>query len=217
MSRRTGIGHRAIVLLLLAGPPAWATPRPATPAPRDDTLSALMRLRAETVILKQELKIAQLRAQIHKVRAPVPLMGRGAAPTGGATLLLPKTRSVTGSRGHMEATLENPDGSVQTVRDGSRLADGGHVTRITSRTVWVALGRAPAQALAWIPESASRSGGPMERRNGLSPTANLRSLLLGTPGVLSTPAPAPLPAMPAPPPAPASPRPATPIAPKAGF
>ncbi|RCN55756.1 type IV pilus biogenesis protein PilP [Acidiferrobacter thiooxydans] len=217
MSHRTGIGHRAILLLLLAGPPVWATPRAAAPAPRDDTLSALMRLRAETVILKQELKIAQLRAQIHKVRAPVPLMGRGAAPTGGATLLLPKIRSVTGSRGHMEATLENPDGSVQTVRDGSRLADGGHVTRITSRTVWVALGRAPAQALAWIPESASRSGGPMERRNGLSPTANLRSLLLGTPGVLSTPAPAPLPAMPAPPPAPASPRPATPIAPKAGF
>ena len=115
----------------------------------------------------------------------------------------------------MEATLENPDGSVQTVRDGSRLAGGGHVTRITSRTVWVALGRAPAQALTWIPESASRSGGPVARGNGLSPTANLRSLLLGTPGVMSAPAPAPLPVMPSP--ASASPRPATPIAPKAGF
>ena len=102
----------------------------------------------------------------------------------------------------MEASLENPDGSVQTVRNGSRLTTGGHVTRITSRAVWVALGRAPAQALAWIPESASQSGGPMGGVNGLSPTANLRSLLLGTPGL--TGAPAPLPVMPVPSPAPAT-------------
>ena len=187
-------GPPAIVLLLLACPSAWAIPHASTPALKDSTLSTLMRLRNETVILKQDLKIAQLRAQIHKVRAPVALMGRGALPTGRETLLLPKIRSITGTRDRMEASLTNPDGSVQTVRNGSRLTTGGHVTRITSRAVWVALGRAPAQALAWIPESASRENGSMGMTNSLSPTANLRSLLLGTPGLTGGPAPSPLPA-----------------------
>ena len=196
----------AIVILLLACSPAWATPHAGTSVPRDSTLSTLMRLRNETVILKQDLRIAQLRAQIHKVRRPVMPLGGGVLPTSGVRLLLPKIRSITGTGNRMEASLTNPDGSVQTVRNGSRLTTGGHVTRITSRAVWVALGRAPAQALAWIPESASQSGGAMGAVNGLSPTANLRSLLLGTPGLTGAgvPAPAPLPMMPAPSPAPAT-------------
>ncbi len=197
-------GQPAIVLLLLACPPAWAIPHAGTQAPKDSTLSTLMRLRNETVILKQDLKIAQLRAQIHKVRAPVALIGESVLPTGRETLLLPKIRSITGTRDRMEASLTNPDGSVQTVHTGSRLTDGGHVMRITSRTVWVALGRAPAQALAWIPESPSREGGPMGRMGGLSPTANLRSLLLGTPGLTEESATSPLPMMPGPSPIPAS-------------
>ena len=196
MSRYRWSSQPAIVILLLACPPAWATPHAGTPAPKDSTLSTLMRLRTETVILKQDLKIAQLRAQIHKVRAPGALMGRGSIPTGRETLLLPKIRSITGIRDRMEASLTNPDGSVQTVRNGSRLTTGGHVTRITSRAVWVALGRAPAQALAWIPESASRENGSMGMTNSLSPTANLRSLLLGTSGLTGEPTPSPLPASP---------------------
>ena len=194
MSHPQRIDHRAIVILLLACPPAWATPHAGTSVPRDSTLSTLMRLRNETVILKQDLRIAQLRAQIHKVRRPVMPLGGGTLPTSGVRLLLPKIRSITGAGNRMEASLTNPDGSVQTVHDGSVLTDGDHVTRITSRAVWVALGRTRAQALAWIPESPSREGGLMGRMGGLSPTANLRSLLLGTPGLTGEPTPSPLPA-----------------------
>ena len=177
-----------IVLLLLACSPAWAMRHHLrTPAQALGTLNTLMRLRAETVILKQDLKIAQLRAQIHKVRTPVTLVGAGALPAGGRRLLLPKIRSITGAGDRMEASLTNPDGSVQTVRNGSRLTTGGHVTRITSRAVWVALGRAPSQTLTWIPESPSKDGGPMGAIHGLSPTANLRSLLLDTPGLTAPP------------------------------
>lgn len=204
MSHHHWIGPPAIVLLLLACPPAWATPHTSTRAPRGGTLGTLMRLRNETVILKQDLKIAQLRAQIHKVRRPVMPLGEGALPTSGVRLLLPQIRSITGAEDRMEASLTNPDGSVQTVRIGSRLTTGGYVTRITSSTVWVALGRAPAQALTWIPESPSKNRGAMGAVNGLSPTANLRSLLLGTPGLAGAGAPAPFPVMPASSPAPAS-------------
>lgn len=162
----------------------------AAAAPRDPgSLKTLMHLRTEIVILKQELKIAQLRAQIQKTHGAGGLQrpGEDTSPSDrGMPVALPRIRSITGHGLRVEARLENTDGSRQTVRVGSVLPDGARIARITSRAVWVTWGHHTAASLPWVARSRPQGAAPMAG-SGLSPTANLRSLLMGT--IPSTPTP----------------------------
>lgn len=133
----------ALPALMLAVP-AWAGAPitiPTTPVAASGesvTLGEVTRLHNEILVLKQQLEIAKLRAEIKRTSHP----GLRGAPSGGASVVgsgyvgMPSIRSIFGAGRALEASLATSNGSVVTVRAGDHVS-GMRVTRISRQEVLV--------------------------------------------------------------------------------
>lgn len=152
-------------IFLMGTQPTAATSQTAPDRP--PTVGDLLRLQSQAQILALQVKIAKLKAELHKAHSaqglPRGLLGKSpmTGPLGGPQVGLnrPRVRKVSGSLDRLVATIALPGHQTVRVRTGQTLPNGDLVTRITPHAVWVRPRHGQPHVLPWRAAASPSMGG----------------------------------------------------------